>query len=507
MDGGGRSERIGTESYLKSSFVRFLRIPSFRLINNKGRTRPFCTREVPSHNVKWSILRLWQRNLLNIAVNPTKPTAFPTRMDRYESEVWEGQLTLLETIPDGPDTRRVLSTMSATTLFKTAMRSDKLFILVGNYLDFIDQYGIDEEEESIGSPMETEEITQTDGEEPQPDMDSVTTHVSDSEPGEGANQGPASHVPLPLLPTELKLHLLKDLGLADRIHFAQTSANASHLSAAVLQTAAASMLRRFRLRFSEVRLMQTALGSLITGSGMISLIHAGPHFDPNDLDFVTRRGDSWDVVKFLEKAGSYEYKGLLPVYAHSEGVRRVRLLEHPLGLKVKVIESETSNPIDVVALSPSSSAIGAWGPNGIWHGYASITTRSISITTPVRMHICDDALHRRYIWAFLRKYTDRGFTFSLNDFDKYHECGSHFSCPATVRTSDDGGCVNVHFPRWEYTQDTEEEPITCWSLGGTGCAHGILYRPGGRVVAATNTQVYSWLRSLRRLIQAKEPPV
>jgi hypothetical protein len=65
LDGWGRSARIGTESHLKTGFVRFrvefyfsLRIPSFRLINNKRRTRHLCTREVPSHNVKRSILRL-----------------------------------------------------------------------------------------------------------------------------------------------------------------------------------------------------------------------------------------------------------------------------------------------------------------------------------------------------------------------------------------------------------------------------------------------------------------
>ncbi|KAJ7816337.1 hypothetical protein B0H13DRAFT_1923632 [Mycena leptocephala] len=76
--------------------------------------------------------------------------------------------------------------------------------------------------------------------------------------------------------------------------------------------------------------------------------------------------------------------------------------------------------------------------------------QTVSITTPARIAVSDD-LQSQHLWRLLHK---------------------HLSCPATLHTSDDTGCINAKFLTWEFTQDVEEMPATCWSLGGTPLSAG-----------------------------------
>lgn len=89
---------------------------------------------------------------------------------------------------------------------------------------------------------------------------------------------------------ELGSLILRDLNLADRLRYAQVSRASALAVAATLQAAATDILVKFDLRFSEVRLMLAATGSLISGSTVAALVGPPPAFSPTDLDVYTPRG-------------------------------------------------------------------------------------------------------------------------------------------------------------------------------------------------------------------------
>ncbi|KAK6996170.1 hypothetical protein R3P38DRAFT_2800192 [Favolaschia claudopus] len=70
-----------------------------------------------------------------------------------------------------------------------------------------------------------------------------------------------------------------------------------------LKLAAAALLRLFGLDFEMVQLLLLAVPVVITGSAVTSLVHNGPDFLPNDLDFFAALGEGYVVVELMRLAG------------------------------------------------------------------------------------------------------------------------------------------------------------------------------------------------------------
>ncbi|KAJ7654698.1 hypothetical protein DFH06DRAFT_993666 [Mycena polygramma] len=199
-------------------------------------------------------------------------------------------------------------------------------------------------------------------------------------------------------------------------------------------------------------------------------------FDPLDLDIYTGRGGGFDVVQYLAKSGKYTLKAESPTYDFAAGIGKVYTMRHHRTLKkINVIESLTKNPLDAIAHFHSTCVFGAWTASGFWHAYARLTFTGLTLTSPSRLPLRDDIEQHRRIWRIVRKYHDRGFSFT-SEHAPPHTCGVDFDCPCTMRSSDDDGCLFAVFPSWEFNNDVVQMRPISWSLGGVGCTAGILAR-------------------------------
>ncbi|KAJ7602345.1 hypothetical protein DFH06DRAFT_1152836 [Mycena polygramma] len=297
---------------------------------------------------------------------------------------WFFALRFISRNPAGLDSRRVLSTMNAEQLFHTAIVSTKLYRAVANYLDHLKDYGVDVEEGD----------------------DDIVSSKHDAD--------------------KIKFFRLQRsdyLDMKDRLQFARVSRYSAAIVAMALQTNVGRILKRFDLHFGEMRLMQAATGSLVSGSSIPALMTSCVRFIPRDLDIYT--------------------------------------------------ESLTDNPLDAIAHFHSTCVFGAWSSQGFWHAYAGLTFAGLSMSSPVRLPLNDDLDSHQRVWRIVRKYYRRGFRF-VSQYDPGHVCGVDYNCPCTMRSSNDEGCLFISFPDWEFGYDAVPTRTTTWSLNGVGCKSGIL---------------------------------
>ncbi|KAJ7461256.1 hypothetical protein B0H11DRAFT_1923539 [Mycena galericulata] len=355
-----------------------------------------------------------------------------------------------------------------------------MYRLVADYLDYLKDNGPDEE---VFSDVDMSDAQDSDSSPTDISIGGyASTHVG-SEP----ESAPALVTdPFSVISTEVGLQILQELCLADRLSLALVSRACAALAAEALQSAATEHLSRFHLRFGEMRLMQAATGAVFAGSVLTAMAHSGAPFAPGDLDIVTGHGLSFEVSRFLEFMG-YDVTDVSTQYKYALGIGKVMTLKHAhLGLTINILESLTRNPFDAIGHFHFTCVFAAWTSHGLWYGYPQLLTSGRTITTPRHLTVGDSLDRQQRVWHILHKYMARGFVYSLNEFEAAHTCGIHCNCPATLRTTDDHGCIYTKFPTWEYTLDAAVHGVTCWSLGGSGCAQGVLARPTAQAQPATS---------------------
>ncbi|KAJ7431460.1 hypothetical protein B0H11DRAFT_1762080 [Mycena galericulata] len=238
--------------------------------------------------------------------------------------------------------------------------------------------------------------------------------------------------------------------------------------------------------------MLAGTGALISGSTVAALLQPGM-FSPGDIDIYTACRRGYDAVKFLLRMGKFSIAKTSTSYDYTAGIRKVWTLEATNTLdgtdakKINVIESLSDNPFDPLTHFHLTCVVGAWLADGFWHGYPALTSRKVALTTMHQLPLKDDLKQQKHVWGVLQKYTDRGFTIAIGEYDNDHDCGTDANCPATLRSSDDAGCLYTPFPVWPYTGEAQVHAEVCWSFGGTGCTRGILRRSGRTTTPARVT--------------------
>ncbi|KAJ7431848.1 hypothetical protein B0H11DRAFT_1941244 [Mycena galericulata] len=374
-------------------------------------------------------------------------------------ETWEQQIQVLLSAPDNRDSRMILETMNPDLLLRTALYSEYLFRLVSSYLDFLTSDTSDED-------AFTDDESSDNGEEYIHSVLSSQANETTTPPAAGHNLGG--------LPNEIALRVLGSLTFPDKIRVARSSRHSANLVAVAVQDQATELLARFHLRFTDVRLLLSATGTIISGSAGLALFTAGPHFEPGDLDFFACAGFSGAIVKFLTMAAGYKQISVTGPYDFAKGVAKIRTLKRQhTGEKINVIEGYTDNPLDIVVRFHSTPVFVAWAADRVWHGNPQLTVAGIAITTPSHLPVDDTDQCREHVRGILAKYTGRGFNYSLNEYPHQHICGVDLRCPATLRSSDDEGCLTFNFPPWDLTPYSFPFTHVSWSMGGVGCSNGI----------------------------------
>ncbi|KAJ7181803.1 hypothetical protein C8R43DRAFT_1117143 [Mycena crocata] len=406
--------------------------------------------------------------------------------------IWEAQTRFLTISEFGPEARLVLTLMSAGDLFQLASSSRKLYRTVSAFLFHLKDHRGEEDEYWMDD-------SNSSGEGDSDNAYSVCSDLTSS-----SDRFEASRPGLVNFPTDVGDLLLRELGLVDQMRLSKACASTQDLVARELQRLVAVALAPFRLPYWEIRLLQTVTGTVVLGSTITSLLRRSTPFAPGDLDFYTAFSVGWDVIRFLRRSGKYKVARMSADYKISAGIGRVWTLKEVGGEhKINVIESLTHNPYDAIMHFHSTCVFGAWDAAKIWVGYPELTEAGISITAPSLLNGKGDLKYYRRLWRILRKYVRRGFTFSLHEYEADHTCGVDWNCPATLRTTDDGGCLVLRLPVWNYTDEYVADAPTSWSLGGSGCAMGLLSN-GTR--PARSLRIDLWKDHIRQFLDMPSIP-
>jgi hypothetical protein len=294
---------------------------------------------------------------------------------------------------------------------------------------------------------------------------------------------------------------LSYLLLPDRICFGQTSRIRKYLTALVLQSEVTKILAPYGINYGEMKLLQAATGAIISGSTISALVHEP--FVPNDLDLYCHYPAATRVVHFIEEMAGFDHAGYRSLeYIDITGIKGVWTLLGPGGSKINVVETLASNPIKCIASSfHSSPPRGALKWDGLVHFEANQVVRSQALITPASMHLDDPCDFDQQVtsWHILHKYKARGFKYVF-EYDEQHECGRHVSCPVTVRSTVDAGCLQAMLPLIRSIPcftTVVHKPVT-WSLRGSACAAGIVSGSLG-LHPATGFQGVRLFRTLRRV--------
>lgn len=288
----------------------------------------------------------------------------------------------------------------------------------------------------------------------------------------------ARHDLISKLPLELILLPLALLSVTDRVRFSQTSTHNNALCTLLLHHETAKLLALFGLGFSEVQLMLLATGTVLSGSSIPFLLHTGKPFLVDNLDFYTSWNHGEDVVIYLCRMGGYT---VVAGGQHDiiNGTNASWVLRN--GWKtINVVESLTTGSACMFYFH-ATHMMGFWDGSRIFHAYPALLAARVALTTPHQFMLEYTLDAQCHVWRMLHKYIQRGFHHQF-EHDMPHQCGHAFSCPATLRTTTDGGCLTLYFPTSPFRNKERRTTDICWSLFGTGCQSGILATSIGSVL-------------------------
>ncbi|KAJ7914110.1 hypothetical protein B0H13DRAFT_2270904 [Mycena leptocephala] len=256
---------------------------------------------------------------------------------------------------------------------------------------------------------------------------------------EGLAGGPddmLSRLPLHVFPL-----IFASTSMCDRISLGRTSRKLRAICARELQAAVHRVLQKFNLSHTEIRFMQTATMTLISGPLIAHLTENS--LSPSHLDFYVPNGNFSAVMRFFHLATLYE--GTSNTYTNGcVGEESISTLYRPYaGKYLRVIQSRTDSAKDCTPYAPFSHLFGCISHCGVWLGYPRTMTTGISFFNRDSIAV-ENPLMRYHLILNLADYVGR-FRFCFF-WGGLHTCGVDFECPATPRSTDDRGCLNIFFP-------------------------------------------------------------
>ncbi|KAJ7891183.1 hypothetical protein B0H13DRAFT_1887270, partial [Mycena leptocephala] len=298
----------------------------------------------------------------------------------------EVALVMLDGRPYGPHWEQLLRRLDIQTLFKLSLRSREMF--VSSWLRF------------------------------------------------GGTRDRLSKVPVELFPA-----IFACITMADRISLSRTSRKFRALFARELQAVVTRTLRKFQMVYYEIRFMQTATMTVLSGPLVSHLLEYRSPVTHHE--FYTPASAYPSVLRFFELATVFVgtagrcNRGMDGTSAATTFF--IRLWLSTSGFLSPVTDSALS----CVLYAPLSHLFGAVTHYGLWLGYPD--TGASGLTFPNRE--CSDlsTSHTRqfFHWLCPRLYRLVPSSVLVN---RSHVCGVFFECPMTPRTTVDAGRETV-FPR------------------------------------------------------------
>ncbi|KAJ7178774.1 hypothetical protein C8R43DRAFT_942375 [Mycena crocata] len=264
--------------------------------------------------------------------------------------------------------------------------------------------------------------------------------------------------------------ILEWLSIPDRIQFGATCRTYTAIAARALRTAAALRLKRYNLSISDLRLLQSAKRCFVSGYVLKDLLYGDAEGKPRlptktsppgpqTLDIYCSRNEGSDVCDFLHastRTARLTYTGIPPAL---DGIRRSFTMVKPWENwepVIRVFETNSDNSFDIIPKFPTTLEMGAWFLDRIWHAYPNISFQRLSLITPERLPVHHSEARQR-TWEILHCTLHHGF-WMHTVLPNRHRCGSSVNCPASCRSSNDRGCLTLHFNKAAWSSPFDEDP-------------------------------------------------
>ncbi|KAJ7020672.1 hypothetical protein C8F04DRAFT_1196421 [Mycena alexandri] len=330
----------------------------------------------------------------------------------------------------------VLSTINVVSLYKLALTSEALFTVIMAHVRAVQPPSGSADEQLLGGVLD----------------------------------------PLSALPIELFGFILPNLTLADRLSLSRTSRKFAALFARELQAGISRILLRFGLSHAEIRFMQSATMSVISGQCIPHLLDYTSR--PQHLDFYAPDVTYHSVLRFFTLSTGCEaspaiFNDLSVPEGHND---RAKFAACSTSADfIRVSRSITNSALDTVTYSPFSHLFGAVTHYGAWFAYPETSMKGV--TMPNRDCIDFEApdTEDRIVSSLDHLKSHFRVHFHL---DRLHRCGVSWECPMTPRSTADKGCLSIFFPALPVGStlrpDTAypNESAMHWSLGGRLCPYG-----------------------------------
>jgi hypothetical protein len=266
---------------------------------------------------------------------------------------------------------------------------------------------------------------------------------------------------LDVLPQELMDIILGMLDLKSRIKMTRVSKTFYVLYTFLLERRVTRILVGHGLQYHVVRLLLAATPTVMGGYAITQALGLDIPVTRGSLEFYTPNYASHEVKAFLKSTCAYHRHGAtstegeLRVVPFSNGISHIRLIEC------------VGDPVKGVLMYVSTHQMGYWDGRQVNHAYGELTASRRTLTTARHLVMQNDVEDHRAVWRAVQRSVLRGFSW-IFELPCAHTCGVHLSCPATLRSSNDGGWLHLNLPSASYAPAVVHRHL-CWSLWGSRC--------------------------------------
>jgi hypothetical protein len=250
-------------------------------------------------------------------------------------------------------------------------------------------------------------------------------------------------------------------------------------------------IRPFCRRPQELRAILWTTQSIISGSVALAALQPFQLHDwsPGDMDIYTTTQKTTTIVEFLTQKEGYEK----PIHTktsndsdshyHAPGtIADIITLSHKRGTYIDLIVSNNESALTPIFNFYGSHVINAVTGHGIFSAYPDHTINHRALFNG-GAHDASFVHMPPSLQKCMLKYITRGFQFDVNAVvylkaPHHADCKVSSSCPHTVRTLYDMGCLTLAFDQGpktnQFVHNTMEniyngEYTNMWSMGGTAC--------------------------------------
>lgn len=261
------------------------------------------------------------------------------------------------------------------------------------------------------------------------------------------------------------------------------------------------LIRPFIAMPENLLLIMRITGALISGSSVLTVLEPCGNWKPNDLDIYVPRGFHHTIVKLFELDGFVVTSGqqnllfatqttIVPDYTGSGIAFVIKLAKD--GRFVDIVVSQQGRPpFTCIARFHSTAVMNFISADGIFSAYPCLTHSGISLANKIPHASAPNQPTPRLIVAY-KKYQERGYNIcNIPDIASLaslfpnikpnlpHNCKHSYSCPQTLRSTFDDGCMFVAFAVGQRSEVLQhgipkhglyrQERGVAWCIGAEPC--------------------------------------